>query len=384
MNLTQNHSKVIADYIMDKIRSSDKIWIQGFSGSMRRVGDWDTPTPDYVFEDLNTDKTYALFYAEPNKNIDSYYSIINTAVTVLSRHDYCGLILPRISNGIFVGMNVEAKIYSDNLGTLPISIIEYDIELLQSDIDLAITLTRPLGNNINSSIPKTKTERKSYWCWWRDASHHEVLQLLELSDKYSSEPGDIYTKHIYPEFYNMMISGETRQWNGTARKKTFSKASFKSEKQNYKIPLCQLGLWNVSDCKLTLKGKSLLSLGRLYGSDSCEYFKALAKLILVDGKHLDLIKDIVEFQKTNSSILPETSEEFFVLVDSFLTDKNSTGTRKPSAIKTGAKKAYIRDEPKLWNKLGLINMQASKRYFKPFTGIEFNWDRINEILLFTN
>ncbi|WP_312702447.1 hypothetical protein [Sedimentibacter sp.] len=384
MYLTQNNAKLIADYIIDKIRSSDPIWIQNFSGRMRRIGDWDTPTPDYVFEDLSTKKTYALFYKEANRNMDYYYSAVNAAVSVLSRHDYCGLILPRVSNGISIGMDVEAKIYDDNLGRLPISIIEYDNDLLLNNIDMSISLSKPLGNNINTSIQKTKTERKSYWCWWRDASHHEVFQLLQLSNKYSNESGDIYTKFIYPEFYNMMISGETRQWDGTPRKKTFSKASFKSEKQNYKIPLCQLGLWDVLNGKLTLKGKSLLSLANLYGSESSKYFKSLAKLILVDGKHLDLIKDVVEFQKSNSSILPETSEEFFTLLDFFLTDKNSIGTRKPSAIKTGAKKTYVRDEPKLWNKLGLVNIQANKRYFKPYAGIEFNWDRINDILLSTN
>jgi len=57
------------------------------------------------------------------------------------------------------------------------------------------------------------------------------------------------------------------------------------------------------------------------------------------------------------------------------------GTRKPTAVKTGAKRAYVRDEPKLWNKLGILKTQAASRYFIPFVGIEFNWERINEILL---
>lgn len=63
--------------------------------------------------------------------------------------------------------------------------------------------------------------------------------------------------------------------------------------------------------------------------------------------------------------------------------KNSIGTRKPTAVKTGAKKAYVRDEPKLWNKLGIIIPSGKNRYYWPFKGIKFNWQKINEILMST-
>lgn len=382
MNLNLYDSKVIADFILENIRNRTQDWILNFSGKIKRIGDWATPTPDYVFEDLNNGKTLALFYVEPNRNLNEYYSKINDVISVLSRHNYCGLIVPSSSDGVEIGAKIESKLKSDNLGGLPITIIEYNSNILDASLTSAIRIRKILGKYENISIPKTKTERKSYWCWWRDASHHEVLQLLELSNNYSAEKGDIYTKFIYPEFYNMMISKQTKQWDGQPRSKKFSLASFKSEKQNYKIPLCQLSLWDSNCCKLTDKGKNLLSIGKTYGTDSNEYFKSLAKLILIDGKHLDLIKDVVDFQKNNTSILPETSEEFFILLDSFLADKDAIGTRKPSAITSGAKKSYVRDEPKLWNKLGIIKNYTSSRYYIPFKGIDFNWDRINEIILF--
>ena len=145
--------------------------------------------------------------------------------------------------------------------------------------------------------------------------------------------------------------------------------------------MCQLGLWEAETGHITDKGLSLLDVVRTYGVDSQEYFDCLAKIILIDGKHLDLVKDLDDFQKNNPAIIPETSADFFVLFDEYMISKNSIGTRKPSAVTTGAKNAYVRDEPKLWNKLGIIKMQSAARYFKPFVGIEFNWARINEILL---
>ena len=208
-----------------------------------------------------------------------------------------------------------------------------------------------------------------------------MATLLELSYKYDNEPGDIYTKYVYPEFFNMMVEGKTQKWDGKPRAKSYTTSSYKAEKQNYKIPMCQLGFWDADTGHITDKGLTLLDVIRSYGSDSHEYFDCLAKIILIDGKHLDLVKDLEEFQKSNPAIIPETSSEFFVLFDEYMISKNSMGTRKPTAVKTGAKNAYVRDEPKLWNKLGIIKMQSAARYFRPFVGIEFNWDRINEILL---
>ena len=65
--------------------------------------------------------------------------------------------------------------------------------------------------------------------------------------------------------------------------------------------------------------------------------------------------------------------------ETFLDDNNSIGSRKEGRTTTGKKESYIRDEIKLWNKLGLIKSNSS-RYFVNGRGVEFNWLRITEIL----
>ncbi len=172
---------------------------------------------------------------------------------------------------------------------------------------------------------------------------------MELSEKYDDDDGDIYTKKVYPEFYNMMINQETQQWDGTPRKKNYSQASFKSEKQNYKIPMCQLGLWEAEQGHIMQKGRAMLEVARRNGAGSNVFLAYLSKIILLDGKHLDLIKDLDEFQKNSPEEIPESSSDFFILFDNYMENKNSIGTRKPSAVTTGAKRSYVRDEPKLWN-----------------------------------
>lgn len=357
------------DYIINGLLTEKIEQGKHFSSYMRRIATWAMSFVNYAYQDVESGKTVAILFFNEYADEDVYKSrvieTVNKFNAVIAAFD-----MRHIEEGNFFKDSLSAN----RLLSLPIGIILYD------DSGNIITIQKFILPK-NQVTVRTAKEQKSYWCWWRDGSHYEVADLLELSFKYDNEDGDIYTGKVYPEFFNMMIEGKTKKWDGNPREKSYSMASFKAEKQNYKIPMCQLGLWDVETGHITDKGLMLLDVIRTYGSESKEYFDCLAKLILVDGKHLDLVKDLEEFQKSNPAIIPETSSEFFILFDEYMMKKNSIGTRKPTAVKTGAKKAYVRDEPKLWNKLGIIKMQSAARYFKPFVGIEFDWGRINEILL---
>lgn len=338
--------------------------------SLRRIASWDTPYVNYAYQDIAIEKTLAVIFCNENNEIDTVKSNTIKALNHFDSVLVCFSSLQLNLSNLFV-LSLE----DDGLSSLPIGVMAYD------NNGVTVILRR-ITVSQTTAKKRTQKEQKSYWCWWRDSSQYEIALLLRLSKLYDAEDEtDIYTKKVYPDFFDMMISGKTKKWDGTPREKSYSPAIYKAEKQNYKIPMCQLGLWYVDSGRITQKGLFLLNVADTYGDDSEEYFNALAKIILVDGKHLELVKDLDEFQKKNPEILPETSSEFFVLFDEYMMHKNSIGTRKPSAVTTGAKKAYVRDEPKLWNKLGIIKMQNSSRYFKPFHGIEFNWDRINEIIL---
>lgn len=339
--------------------------------ALRRIAAWGVPCVDYAYQDAESGKTIAILF---HKDYDELEDVKMNAIKALNAFD--AVMVCFLSKYLNLSNMFLIAVEEGGLNSLPIGVMVYD------NTGATVTLRKLVFSN---TIAKNRTmkEQKSYWCWWRDSSHFEVATLLGLSKKYDSEEGDIYTNKVYPEFFDLMISGATKKWDGSPREKTFSQSSFKAEKQNYKIPMCQLGLWEIETGHITEKGLALLQIAEKYGDDSKEFFNALAKLILIDGKHLDLVKDLDDFQRKHPEVIPETSSEFFVLFDDYMMQKNSIGTRKPSAVKTGAKKAYVRDEPKLWNKLGIIKMQSKSRYFKPYNGIEFDWDRINEIILST-
>lgn len=338
---------------------------------VRRIATWDTPKIEYAYQNMESMNTIAFLFPNMNEREEEW---IRDTLEALNSFDSC--IMCFTSDAL-----MEANCYCDclserGLETLQIGTVAYDLSG-------HIIVIKMYVQHDTSTKKRSKGEQKSYWCWWRDASHYEVATLLELSEKYDDIDDDIYTKKVYPEFYEMMINQQTKQWDGTPRKKNYSKASFKSEKQNYKIPMCQLGFWDVPTGHITEKGRTLLEVARRAGDASSTYLSYLSKIILLDGKHLDLIKDLEDFQKNCPEIIPESSADFFVLFDNYMETKNSIGTRKPTAVKTGAKKAYVRDEPKLWNKLGIIIPSGKGRYYWPFKGLKFNWPKINEILMST-
>lgn len=376
--LHDTKATMYGDAILTRIRTADKAFKQIFSTSLIRTGAWDWPRPDYVCFDEELNATYALEFKPPFQSKREYLTGLGQSLSYLQRHTYSGLILPYFADdGFPIAAFIADTLLAPEFANVATSVFAYDFN------NDSINILRPISTLRTFASPKMKTdEAKTFWCWWRDISHYELYDLLNLSFIFSDEPGDIYTDHIYPSFYKMMVAGKTRQWDGTPRTKTGSVASMKSEKQNYKIPLVQLELWSRSEGRLTDLGFTLLEIGKKYGPDSKKFFDILSYLILVNGKHLDLINLVEKFQKLKKA--PQSSKDYVVELEVFLSDNGCIGKRKPTAVTTGAKNSYMRDEMKLWNKLGFLHPYNKTSYFFPNEGYKFNWERISEVLIYGN
>ena len=96
---------------------------------------------------------------------------------------------------------------------------------------------------------------------------------------------------------------------------------------------------------------------------------------------MSLIKKVEDYQK--NSIIPKKSDKFLLSLENSLQNSGCIGPRKPAARKGNitAKPSYIRDEPKLWTKLGLMELKGKKQYFFPNEGYKFNWNIISDALV---
>lgn len=367
--------------IISKIVKQENNWKQIFSNSIRKAGDFSWPRPDYVCVDYQLNQSIAYEFKPPNHSKREYLTGLGQTISYLNKHHYSGIILPKVIEGFKIAEYIASILSLDVFSNNFISVVGYDEKNLENDPLNSIELFKAIDTERTGEITFSNANAKTYWCWWRDMSSSEVFIILDLLDKFSNQEGDIYTNHVWNIFWKMMIDGKTTDWEGKPRKKTDSESSKRSEKQNYKIPLFQLNLIEQSEGRLTIEGYKLLSLGKIFGKESKIFFDYLTKLVLTEGKHLILIQDLEEFKSSTSNESFSSHEQFKVDFENYLDKNNSIGPRKEGRRTTGKKLSYIRDEFKLWNKLGLLkNATNSKRYFIPGRGIEPNWARITELL----
>lgn len=364
--------------IVSKIVNRVDNWGQIFSNNINKAGDFGWPRPDYVCYDYDLNQSIAFEFKPSNHPKREYLTGLGQTLSYLEKHHYSGLILPTIVEGFNIAQHISNILSLDVFAKHHIAVIGYNEKTLESDPLNSIQLFKSVADERTGEIISNDLSQ-TYWCWWRDISHYEIFTLLNILDKYSTQTGDIYSHYAWPEFWAMMVAGQTRTWEGVGRVKTDNPANRASEKQNYKIPLFQLGLIEPSEGRLTVEGYKLISVGKIYGLDSSLYLDYLTKLVLIEGKHLILIQDLEEFKNVALASSLSSQDQFRVDFEQYLNDNNSIGRRKPGRTTTGNKISYIRDEFKLWNKLGLLKTNGT-RYFINGRGIEFNWARITEIL----
>lgn len=372
-----NLASVCGDDILSRIRGGDPTIKQIFSNQIVRSADWDWPRPDYVCIDELLKCSYALEFKPPLQTKREYLTGLGQSLSYLQKHLYSGLIIPTVADdGFHIANFISDTLKAPEFNDVALSLYSYN----PSDVYAGVKLLRGIDHERDASrVKKVNLEKtETFWCWWRDCSQYELYDLLELAFIYNEQDGDIYTEKIYPDFYEKLVTGKTKGWDGTPRVKTRSSKSYTSEKQNYKIPLTQLELWN--EGHLTNLGFKMLEIGKKYGPNSEAFMNSLGYLILVNGKHLELIKAFEKFQNQTDNI-PDKSKRFLLYVEKYLTSQGYIGIRKPTAVTTDAKETYIRDEPKLWNKFDIMEMSTKSSYFFKNEGYRFNWHKISDLLI---
>jgi hypothetical protein len=131
-----------------------------------------------------------------------------------------------------------------------------------------------------------------------------------------------------------------------------------------------------ADQRLPAAGHELLRVGKIYRPDSVAFLDLLANRVLTDGKHLDLMFWVDEQNRAIDASDKKTSDRYFAVLDKALV---AAGVIVPRD-KDPAKAHFIRDEPKLWNKLRLLARYSPTRYFHEGHGLAFDWRKIVAVL----
>ena len=127
---------------------------------------------------------------------------------------------------------------------------------------------------------------------------------------------------------------------------------------------------------LTALSHELLRVGKIYGPGSVAFSDYISRLVLVESSHLELIFWVDEQNRSLNAADKATSDGYFRALDKALVDAGVIAHRAKGA----AKAHFLRDEPKLWNKLGLLVRDGNVRYFHKGLGLAFDWRKIISVL----
>lgn len=156
--------------------------------------------------------------------------------------------------------------------------------------------------------------------------------------------------------------------------KSLKQKSYESEKTNAFLALRHTGLFDSSGA-ITSPGLQLLHTGNVYGSDSIAFLEMLSYFVLTIGQHLELIFWIDKAQRSISTKDKKRADTLYKAIDNALVGEGIILPRPVNAKKP----AFVRDEFKLWNKLGLLENNSNDNYFHKDYGLAFNWRKIFSI-----
>lgn len=328
------------------------------------IADW--PRPDIAFEDPSSGATLALEFKPPNQPKREYVTGVGQMLTYLRDFEFAGLVLPQKTSDGFRIADYVKKVIEQDLADLPLVLFSYDKSVSALHVERILVARKG-----PPPARPARTGRGTFWAYWRDLSNYDVFALLRIID---SRARPDFAAAFSKFWKSEILARKARTWEGDIRRKS-AKARITPEQRNAFYALRHSGLINPQG-DITIAGLELLHVGKVYGPDSIAFLTLLARQVLLDGQHLDLILWV---EKESSSLRVKdksTSSEYLTMLDKRLVQEGVIPPRPKKASKTH----FIRDEPKLWNKLGLLHKQSATKYFFPGQGYRFDWRRIISVI----
>lgn len=360
----------VADALLKELRSGNATWaherLTPKTIRWQSMADW--PRPDIAFEDRSTKTSLALEFKPPKQTKREYVTGLGQACTYLNEFEFSGLIVPERADDGYPIADYLRDTLSEVMAPVPIALFSYNTN------PSTITAHRNLQTRDNppDTLPRG-SGKDMFWAYWRDVSAFEILELLRITDQ-TKRPS--FNKTFERFWRNFACKGKARKWEGDFRKKKQpNQKSYAGEKTNAYLALRHTGLLD-SQGALTSLGYRLMHTGRVYGPDSSAFLDLLAYIVMTEGQHIELI---FWMDKTQRMIDPKDKEcaaTFYKTLDHALATEGVISPRRANAVKP----TFVRDEFKLWNKLGLLQQKSTNRYFHQGYGLVFDWRKIVSIV----
>ena len=363
------------------------------------------PSPDGTFFDPSNNFSSALEFKPPTETKRGILTGLGQSIAYLDKHSLSYLAIPSKIEYFDVQTYMD-RIYENSIkNNMPIGLVVYDY---QNPTNI-IVHKEPTININTSKLSIKEAQSGRYWAKWIDLPLHALWVLLDISYKIDND-GDrkrkiwdtFFLDYIYPEphrdkfeeYESSIELVDGRKYKPMAQKLNTWKQQISNGKLSYNDALKELriatdingtgdiiywqyrknflpfidhiGAWD-NYGYLTDIGYELHKVGMVHGPTSKAFYDYIAKILLLNGKHLDLILDIEKYTRNKSFTNVNKAKENVVKE---LINKGLIGG-------TGAKK--FTNEFQLWGQLGLVN-KISGSYYVNEKGFNFNWNKITSLI----
>ena len=365
------------------------------------------PSPDGTFYDPQNNFSIALEFKPPTETKRGILTGLGQSIAYLNKHSLSYLVVPSKVE-YFDMKSYMLQLFKTKIShKMPIALVVYDHE----NITNIVAYIEPSVEISETTLNKKEASSGRYWAKWLDLPLHALWILVDISynDKIKGEDrkraiwDSFFLTYIYPkpfrEQFNAydssikLVNGKNYQpmhkklkkWKELIDKKILTQEQAISElrkatniegkgditywqyRKNFLPFIDHLAIWDEFGY-LTEVGYEVHRVGKIHGATSKTFYNYIAKLVLLQGKHLDLILDIEKYTRNLS----------FKNQDEAL--ENIIKNLKSKGLISGEGNKKFQNEFQLWGQLGLIK-KIGRGYYVKNNGFNFDWGRITMLLI---
>ena len=370
----------IAQEAIRRVAAGAAPWNRLFSATSYITASRAWPIPDFVIADSVNGLNIGGEFKPPRQSKREYLTGLGQAIAYTRDFDYSLLILPTVADdGFSISRHVAEVLSQAPFDSLPVGILTYNPSTF-SPLVPGFEETRFFHQRLGAPLSPVSLDQ-SFFAKWREMSPDEMGQLLGFTYDEMRHPSSLsgtVRDRAFSALWDSIQNGNVRHWAGDIRNYQASAEMKVAVSKNYRNFMFHIG-WTESNGSLTREGLEALHICSLYGSNSQPFLDAIARSVLLEGKHLILFNAISEYQ--DSLAIVPASKVWLGRLEVFLEDRGllKRNPARHAAAVALSSRGFMKAEKQLWKNLGLI-IPRGREAFHPGRGFIFNWSRITSLL----
>ncbi len=415
-------AQIVSDKILYSWRNQNQ-WMNPFvsNNTQASASPNNFPSPDALFQDWGKRTKIALEFKPYTETKRGIMTGVGQAIAYLNKSHASILVCSSKVEEFNIGNYLKETFNKFIYGKLPIALFTYDGENLENlrllvDIDPKLYVEEKISKITfrGSGLP--------YFAFWRDLPVDGFYKLtksaqdIKLPENRSENVWDeFFYKYYAPEkslrtleeiksniFFEDMrtkmipfssrkrdlrskvdegiisLKNALKQLKDYGWSKEVTDNNYRDYKKNHFNFMNHNNLWD-ENYYLTPLGKRFLERYESKIDSPQKLIDEMAQILLVEGKHHNLIEEIKEItQDDNINKNLESEEEYLKNIYEEMKKRGHVATNPNRKISNSRK--YLQSEKQLWGRMGLVKKTSSNRYFFQNEGYVFLNNRIDKLV----